>query len=114
SLVFPPALSILTNDGQPIVTNNPVVTLNGVVTPNAEQVQVNGSTAGVAFSQYSPTWSFTGSLSEGMNTLSVQAFGPGGESAVRSISIRLDSHPPVLTLRGENPLFVPLGNDYVE
>lgn len=110
----PPAITIATNNGNNFSTNEAALTLTGQVTSNATQVQVNGSPDGVQFTPLEDAWSFPVVLTEGLNTFIVQAVGPGGESQVQTITIRLDTVPPVITLRGENPYFIPLGGPYIE
>ena len=111
---LPPELTLSTNNGGDFATNNPVVAVSGTVSSNATEVRVNGSTTGVTFTPPNTEWTFETSMNEGFNTFEAQAFGPGGESLPASLTVRLDTNPPVITLVGESLMFIPLGGPFNE
>lgn len=76
----------------PSITATPLATLSGTVQPGAT-VTVNGSPATVS----GGSWSYQANLSQGVNTLFVQATHPSFSEAVGGINLTLDSVPPVLT-----------------
>jgi len=96
-LVTPPApgtsVTPLGLAALPAVTSQPVQTLSGTV-QEGSTVLVNGNPATVT----GGSWSYQATLSQGTNTLLVQASNPSFSDATAGINITLDSVPPVLNL----------------
>jgi len=74
------------------IINTPVIAVNGTVSEENVSVTVNGIPASTSGQNYSIT---TLTLTEGTNTLQVEAKDRAGNIGIASISITLDTVPPV-------------------
>ena len=70
------------------------ITVTGTVDDPKAIVKVNGTTATIS----SGTFSATVTLSEGSNTVTATATDPAGNTASSSVTVALDTMPPVIKI----------------
>ncbi len=70
------------------------ITVTGTVDDPAASVTINGTGATVSAGNFSTTVT----LGEGNNTITATATDPAGNSATASVSVNLDTVPPVITI----------------
>ncbi len=112
----PPLPTItITSPADGHITTDSVLAVEGTVT-DATSVSItidDGTPISVAASN--EAWSHTVNLDEGSNTIRVSASNTFSDEIVsESITVTLDTTPPVITLNGADSITLGLGNDYTE
>lgn len=90
--VIPPILSVTTPVNNS-VTNQPSVLVSGT-TEDGAKVTINGASATVSGGVFSVPYTLT----EGTNTINVAASDAAGNKTTQSVTVTLDSLPPMLTI----------------
>ncbi|MBI4559772.1 MAG: right-handed parallel beta-helix repeat-containing protein, partial [Candidatus Hydrogenedentes bacterium] len=95
-----PAAPVITTDGGngagvTYATNNAALVLEGTCDPVSAFIHVNGSTTGVTYTAGETTWSYSATLNQGANLLTVIAYNAiGSVSPSDTITITVDSVSP--------------------
>jgi len=94
-----PAPVITTNGGngpgQDYLTNQPAIVLEGTCESITASIRVNGTDTGVTYTAGATSWTFSGVLTEGLNTFAVTAHDAmDNASAADTIVVQLDTSPP--------------------
>ncbi len=102
-------------EGVDYATNQAALTLEGTCGTVTNEIHVNGSATGVSYAPGETTWTYSTTLSEGDNPYSVTAYDAAGiASDPDTITIRLDSIQPVITLIGDVQVTVDLHSTYID
>ncbi len=72
-MAIPAPIIVLPTGGDDYATNIAEQTLSGTTVPEAKEIRVNGSLAGVSYTPGESVWAWTGILQEGDNTINVTA-----------------------------------------